>query len=259
MWIALNAIPGIETRDFSTLRQVASGGAPLPLEVAERFERLVGTRIGGGWGMTETAAAGTAHLMHGAFKPASVGVPLPGFAVRIVALDDPARVLGVDETGEICVRGPNVFTGYWRNPEATAKDFVDGWFLTGDIGRLDADGMMYILDRKKDMIISGGFNVYPTMIEAAIYEHADVAECIVIGIPDAYRGQAAKAFIKLRDGAAEFSLETLNAFLADKIGRHELPAALEFRAELPKTPVGKLSKKELIAEAAMRPAEKKYG
>jgi long-chain acyl-CoA synthetase len=259
MWIALNAIPGIETRDFSSLRNVASGGAPLPLEVAERFERLVGTRIGGGWGMTETAAAGTAHLMQGMFKPTSVGVPLPGFAVRIVALDEPARVLGLDETGEIAVRGPNVFTGYWQHPEATARDFVDGWFLTGDIGRLDADGMVYILDRKKDMIISGGFNVYPTMIEAAIYEHADVAECIVIGIPDAYRGQAAKAFIKLRENATEFSLESLNEFLADKIGRHELPAALEFRAELPKTPVGKLSKKELIAEAAMIATEQKHG
>ncbi len=259
MWIALNAIPGIETRDFSSLRNVASGGAPLPLEVAERFERLVGTRIGGGWGMTETAAAGTAHLMQGMFKPTSVGVPLPGFAVRIVALDEPARVLGLDETGEIAVRGPNVFTGYWQNPEATARDFVDGWFLTGDIGRLDADGMVYILDRKKDMIISGGFNVYPTMIEAAIYEHADVAECIVIGIPDAYRGQATKAFIKLRENATEFSLESLNEFLADKIGRHELPAALEFRAELPKTPVGKFSKKELIAEAAMIATEQKHG
>jgi long-chain acyl-CoA synthetase len=149
--------------------------------------------------------------------------------------------------GEIAVRGPNLFKGYWRSAE---DPFVDGFFLTGDIGTLDEQGMLHIVDRKKDMILSGGFNVYPTMIEAAIYEHEAVEECIVIGVPDAYRGQAAKAFIKLRAGTEAFSLEALRAFLDNKLGRHELPSALEFRDALPKTPVGKLSKKELKQEAA---------
>ncbi len=250
MWIALNAVPGIETRDFSTLQQVSSGGAPLPIEVAQRFERLVRCRIGGGWGMTETASAGTSHLMHGLFKPDTVGLPLPGIQARIAALDDASRILPLGETGELCVKGPNIFKGFWNKPEETAKAFTDGFYATGDIGRMDEDGMIYLVDRKKDMIISGGFNVYPRYIEDAIYEHPDVEECSVIGIRDDYRGQAAKAFIKVKDGAPEFSLEDLRVFLADKIGRHELPAALEFRDSLPKTPVGKLSKKELLADEA---------
>jgi long-chain acyl-CoA synthetase len=249
MWIALAAIPGVETRDFSSLRQISSGGAPLPPDVAQRVKALCGRRIGGGWGMTETAAAGTSHLMKGRFEAGSVGIPLPGVEIRIVDLQAPGRILGTGEKGEIAVRGPNIFKGYYRK-DSTAE-FVDGFFLTGDIGYLDEHGLMYIVDRKKDMIISGGFNVYPTQIESAIYEHPDVEECIVIGISDNYRGQAAKAFVKLRDGAAEFSLETLRAFLADKIGRYELPAALEFRDTLPKTPVGKLSRKELVAETLL--------
>jgi long-chain acyl-CoA synthetase len=252
MWIALNAIPGVEKRDFSSLRQVGSGGAPLPVEVAQRFEKLVGKRIGGGWGMTETAAAGSGQLMTGEVKEASIGFPLPGVEARIVSLDDPHRLLPFGEAGELCVRGPNIFKGFWNKPEETERAFVDGFYLTGDIGRMDADGTLYLVDRKKDMIISGGFNVYPRMIEDAIYEHQDVEECSVIGVADEYRGQAAKAFIKLRAGAAEFSLDALRAFLSDKIGRHELPGALEFRDDLPKTPVGKLSKKELLAEEASK-------
>jgi long-chain acyl-CoA synthetase len=138
--------------------------------------------------------------------------------------------------------------GYWRKEVETETAFVDGFFLTGDIGYMDEDGYFYIVDRKKDMIISGGFNVYPRVIEEALYEHPDVEEAIVIGVPDAYRGEAAKAFVKLRAGAAPFSLEEARAFLADKIGKHEMPAAIEFRAALPRTAVGKLSKKELVEE-----------
>lgn len=253
MWIALNAQPGIEARDFSSLRQISSGGAPLPPEIAQRFTTLTGRRVGGGWGMTETAAAGSSHLLQGRIDPSSVGVPLPGVEIRIVALDDPTHVLGPDETGEIAVRGPNIFKYYWKNPAETEKSFAEGYFLTGDIGTLDAHGFVHLIDRKKDMILSGGFNVYPTMIESAIYEHDDVEECIVIGVADEYRGQAAKAFIKLRDGGAPFTLEDLRSFLREKLGRHELPAALEFRDALPKTVVGKLSKKDLIAETRRAP------
>jgi long-chain acyl-CoA synthetase len=246
MWIALAGLPGIAQRNFSGLRHVSSGGAPLPVEIAQRFEALCGSRIGGGWGMTETASAGTSHLLVGPANPATVGVPLPGIEIRILGLDDPEKILAQGEKGEIAIRGPNIFKGYYHKD--SAKEFADGFFLTGDVGFIDEQGMMHLVDRKKDMIISGGFNVYPTMIESAIYEHPDVEECIVIGIPDEYRGQGAKAFIKLREGGSEFDLAALRAFLADKVGRHELPCALEFRPVLPKTPVGKLSKKELVAE-----------
>jgi long-chain acyl-CoA synthetase len=248
MWIALAHHPGIESRDFSALRFCGSGGAALPIEVASRFERLTGQRLGGGWGMTETAPAGTNLPLDGSGKPGSIGLPLPGIEMDVVALDDPRRVLRPDERGEIRIKGPNVMKGYWQRPEETAAVFVDGFFLTGDIGHMDEDGSFFLTDRKKDMIVSGGYNVYPRVIEEAVYEHPDVEEVIVIGVPDPYRGEAAKAFVKLRAGAPPLTLEALRAFLADKIGKHEMPAALELRPALPRTAVGKLSKKELVDE-----------
>ena len=253
MWIALAATPGIEDRDFSSLRYCGSGGAPLPVEVANRFEQLTGHKLVGGWGMTETAPAGTNRLgRHGPSKPGTIGLPLPGIEMDVCSLADPHKVLAPGEVGEIRIRGPNVTQGYWNRPEETAASFADGWFLTGDIGTMDEDGFFFIHDRKKDMIISGGFNVYPQMIEQAIYEHPSVEECLVVGIPDSYRGEAAKAFVKLRAGAPTFTLEELQAFLANKLGRHEMPAALEIRPALPRTAVGKLSKVELRDEERVK-------
>jgi long-chain acyl-CoA synthetase len=248
MWIALANTPDLDKRDLSSLRYVGSGGAALPVEVAERFQKLTGQRLGGGWGMTETSPAGTAMPREWTGKAGSVGLPLPGIDMDIVALDDPRRRLQPGEKGEIRIKGPNVTKGYWNAPRETAAAFVDGYLLTGDIGYMDQDGYVYLVDRKKDMIISGGYNVYPRTIEEAIYEHASVAEVIVIGVADAYRGEAAKAFVQLKVDAKPFTLGELRAFLADKVGRHELPAHLEFRDALPKTAVGKLSKKELIEE-----------
>jgi long-chain acyl-CoA synthetase len=252
MWIGLANVPDIDKRDLSSLRYVASGGASLPVEVAERFQSLTGHRIGGGWGMTETSPAGTAMPREWTGKAGSIGLPLPGIDMDIVALDDPRRRLPPGEKGEIRIKGPNVTEGYWNSPEETAAAFADGWLLTGDIGYMDDDGYFYLVDRKKDMIICGGFNVYPSVIEEAIYEHPAVAAVSVIGLPDSYRGEAAKAFVQLKPGAAPFTLDALRAFLADKLGRHEMPAHLEFRDQLPKTAVGKLSKKELIEEERQR-------
>jgi long-chain acyl-CoA synthetase len=245
MWIAIAALPDLDKRDFSSLRSAGSGGAPLPMEVARIFERKVGMKLRSGWGMTETSPAGTAHPEDGPDKPGSVGVMLPGIEIDVVSLDDPTKVLSVGETGEIRIRGPNVVKGYWNLPKESAEAFVGDRFLTGDIGYMEADGYFYLVDRKKDMIISGGFNVYPQMIEQAIYTHPAVLEVLVIGIPDDYRGEAAKAFIKLRDGAKPFTLDELRAFLTGKLGKHELPAAVDFLDELPRTAVGKLSRHEL--------------
>jgi long-chain acyl-CoA synthetase len=163
----------------------------------------------------------------------------------VVSLDDPKKIQPAGEVGEIRIKGPNVTKGYWNRPKETAEAFVGDRFLTGDIGYVDSDGYFYLVDRKKDMIISGGFNVYPQMIEQAIYEHPAVQEVIVIGIPDDYRGEAAKAFVKLRVGTTPFTLDELKAFLAGKLGKHEIPAALDFVDELPRTSVGKLSRHEL--------------
>ncbi len=252
MWIAICAVPGFEKRDLSSLRMAASGGAPMPVEVAERFHKKTGLELVGGWGMSETAPAGTNLPFGRPDKAGTIGVPLPGVFVRVVSLDDPHRELPVGETGELAVSGKNVTKSYYNRPQENAASFVDGWFLTGDIGFMDDEGFFTIVDRKKDMIISGGFNVYPQMIEQAIYEHEDVEEVLVIGVPDNYRGEAAKAFVKLRDGAETMSLEQLRVFLRSRVGPHELPAALEIRESLPRTPVGKLSKIELKQEEAER-------
>jgi long-chain acyl-CoA synthetase len=248
MWIALANHPRFTRETASTLRNVRSGGAPCPMEIEARIEAITGLRLAGGWGMTETSPAGTNIPTYGPSIRGTIGIPLPGILMDVVALDDSSRRLKTGETGELRIKGPNVTPGYWQAPEITKAAFVDGWFLTGDVGHMDENGMFYLVDRKKDMIISGGFNVYPRAIEEALYEHPAVAECIVIGIPDAYRGEAAKAFIVLRQGAEPLTFETMKAFLADKIGKHEMPAALEIRASLPRTPVGKLSKKALQDE-----------
>jgi long-chain acyl-CoA synthetase len=254
MWIALANHPGIENRDFSSVIHLSSGGAPLPVEVGERFHRLTGQRLLGGWGMTETSPAGTNLPLKGPPKPGSIGIPMPGVELDIVSLDEPRRVLGVRETGELRVRGLNVSRGYWNKPKETAEAFTHEGFLTGDIGYRDEDGYFFIVDRRKDMIISGGFNVYPQMIEQAVYEHPQVEEALAIGIPDPYRGEAAKVFVKLKTNAPGFTLEELQGFLADKIGKHEMPVALEIREALPRTSVGKLSKIEL-RDAERRKAE----
>jgi long-chain acyl-CoA synthetase len=259
MWIAIASLPDLDKRDFSSLAVAGSGGAPLPVEVARVVERKTNMKLKSGWGMTETCSPGTAHPQEGPDKPGSIGLMLPGIEMDVVALDDPRKVLASGEVGEIRIRGPNVTNGYWNRPAETSEAFVGDRFLTGDIGYVDADGYFFLVDRKKDMIISGGFNVYPQMIEQAIYEHPAVQEVIVIGIPDEYRGEAAKAFVKLRAGAVVFSLDELKVFLDRKLGRHEIPAALEFVDELPRTPVGKLSRHELRnQQAPPRPAPARH-
>jgi long-chain acyl-CoA synthetase len=254
MWIAIASLPDLDKRDMSSLVSCGSGGAPLPVEVAKIFERKTSMKLKSGWGMTETCSPGTGHPQQGPEKPGSIGLMLPGIEMDVVALDDPNKILPPGEIGEVRIKGPNVTRGYWNRPKETAEAFADGRFLTGDIGYMDTDGYFFLVDRKKDLIISGGFNVYPQMIEQAIYEHASVQEVIVIGIPDDYRGEAAKAFIKLRAGAKAFSLDELKSFLAGKLGKHEIPAALEFVDELPRTSVGKLSRHELRQQSANRPA-----
>jgi len=257
MWIAIASLPDLDKRDLSALVSCGSGGAPLPVEVAKIFERKTNMKLKSGWGMTETCSPGTSHPQDGPDKPGSIGLMMPGIEMDVVGLDDPHKVLPVGEIGEIRIKGPNVTKGYWNRTKETEEAFADGRFLTGDIGYMDTDGYFYLVDRKKDMIISGGFNVYPQMIEQAIYEHASVQEVIVIGIPDQYRGEAAKAFIKLRASAGAFSLDELKSFLTGKLGKHEIPAALEFVDELPRTPVGKLSRHELRQQSTNRPAQPK--
>jgi long-chain acyl-CoA synthetase len=249
MYTAMVNHPKIGEYDLSSLTLCGSGGAPLPVEVLTRFKELTGLTPSEGYGLTETAPLGTMQIVEGVEPRAgTVGLPAPHTIIEVVDLETGLTVLPQGEKGEICFRGPQVMKGYWKRPEATAEAFRGGRFHTGDIGFIDKDGYVTLVDRKKDMILSGGFNVFPRTIEEAIYEHPSVAEVTVIGIPDAYRGQSAKAFIALKPGAAPFTFDALQAFLADKLAKYEMPVAMEIRASLPKTPVGKLSKKELVAE-----------
>jgi long-chain acyl-CoA synthetase len=253
MFVALLHHPSAKNANLRSLKSCNSGGAPLPLEVQNAFEAFSGCRLAEGWGMTETAAIGTFTPVPGAKKAGACGVPQPRIDFKFLSVEDGKTYVPLGERGEICLSGPNVMKGYWNNPEATADIFTaDGYMRTGDVGSMDADGYLYIVDRTKDMILSGGFNVYPRNIEEAIYQHPAVEAVSVIGVPDEYRGQAAKAFVKLKPGAAAVTLDEMKAFLRDKLGKHEMIAALEVRSELPRTLVGKLSKKELYEEEARK-------
>lgn len=259
MFTALIDHPDTPEHDLHSLKYCLSGGAPLPVEVGLRYTSITGCPVAESWGMTETSPTGTfTPTVDGVLKnkPGSCGIPVPGLDMKLLALDGSGQYVPLGEKGEICVKGPNVMAGYWQRPDASAESLTaDGYFRTGDVAYMDEQGYVYIVDRCKDMLLCSGFNVYPRVLEEAIYQHPDVNEVCVIGIPDAYRGQSPKAFISLKSGAKGFTLEQLQDFLKDKLGKHEMVQALEIRDQLPKTPVGKLSKKDLVDEEARKRAQ----
>jgi long-chain acyl-CoA synthetase len=256
MFTAMLMYPGIADIDLSSLKFCGSGGAPLPLEVQQRFQSLSGCTLNEGWGMTETSPAGTFSPMHGERKEGSCGIPVPQVVLKFADVTDPKKYVALGERGEICIAGPNVMKGYWKNPQATADSMTaEGFFRTGDVAYMDEDGFVFIVDRIKDMLLCGGYNVYPRNIEEAIYTHPAVAECSVIGVPDEYRGQSPKAFIALKPGAEPFTIDEIKDFLKDKLGKHEMVQLIEFRESLPKTPVGKILKTALYEEEARRRAD----
>ncbi|MDI4663805.1 long-chain fatty acid--CoA ligase [Xanthobacter autotrophicus] len=251
IYAAINGVANIDKRDLKSLTLCISGGAPLPAEVRERFEDLTGCKLVEGYGLSETAPVVTANQPLGQVKDGSVGTALPQTVIEIRDLEDVRRIVPQGQKGEVCVRGPQVMKGYYNRPEETASAFIDGALRTGDVGYLDADGFLFLVDRIKDVILCGGYNVYPRVIEEALYLHPAVAEAVAIGIPDAYRGQAPKAFVTLRAGA-EATPEELMDFLSAQISKIEMPKAVEIRDSLPKSVVGKLSKKELVEEERQR-------
>jgi long-chain acyl-CoA synthetase len=246
---AINAIAARKKLDFSSIRACVSGGAPLPVEIKQSFEALTGARVVEGYGLSEASPIITCNPIEGVNKPGSAGPAFPGTTIEIRDLTDPHRILPQGERGEVCARGPQVMKGYWNRPADNEAVFIDGALRTGDVGYLDEDGYLFLVDRIKDLIIAGGFNIYPRVIEEALYEHPAVAEAIVIGVPDAYRGQSPKAFVTLRPGLAT-TPDALREFLKDKLNKIEMPREIEIRESLPKTLIGKLSKKELVAEEA---------
>ncbi len=239
--------------DLSAIKVCISGGAPLPIEVRHAFETNTGAKLVEGYGLSEASPIITCNPFEGVNKEGSAGLPFPGTTIEIRDREDPTRIMPAGEKGEICARGPQVMKGYWHKQAETAAAFADGALRTGDVGYLDADGYLFIVDRIKDMILCGGYNVYPRVIEEALYEHPAVVEAVVIGVPDAHRGQAPKAFVVLSEPGAVTGVE-LRDFLRDKISKIELPREVEIRNSLPKTLIGKLSKKELVEEELAKAA-----
>lgn len=248
IYTAINNSPLTQKYDLSSIRVCISGGAPLPVEVKQKFEALTRCVLVEGYGLTETSPVAAVNPLDGTGKTGSIGTLVPGTKARFCSIEDRNTVLPDGEKGELCLQGPQVMKGYWKRPDATEETIeADGFLHTGDVGYIDPDGFIYLVDRIKDLILCSGYNVYPRVVEEAIYLHEAVAEVIVIGIPDPYRGQSPKAFVKLKEGY-QLTEEELAAFLKDQLSAIELPREYEFRTELPKTMVGKLSKKELVEE-----------
>jgi long-chain acyl-CoA synthetase len=241
--------------NLASIRLCISGGAPLPIETRDAFMTLTGCELMEGYGLSETSPVVAFTPPDKPYKPGSVGIPVSGTIVEIRSQEDIQLILPQGERGEICVRGPQVMRGYWGKADESDQTFADGALRTGDSGYLDSDGYLFLVDRIKDIIIAGGYNVYPRVIEDALYQHPSVREAVVIGVADRYRGQAPKAFVTLKHDAATSPSE-LREFLKDYISKIEMPRDIEIRETLPKTMIGKLSKKELIAEEHARQATK---
>ncbi|WP_017726656.1 long-chain-fatty-acid--CoA ligase [Halalkalibacterium ligniniphilum] len=255
MYVALINDPQIKEYDLSSIKACLSGAAPLPLEVQQRFEELSGGKLVEGYGLTETSPVAMANPIWGKRKSGSIGVPWPD-TEAIVFSAETGEVAEPKEVGEIAVRGPQVMKGYWNRPEETAKVFKDDWFLTGDMGYMDEDGYFYIVDRKKDLIIAGGFNIYPREIEEVLYENEAIQEAVVIGVPDEYRGETVKAFVVLKQGKTITEKE-LNEYCRKHLAAYKVPRFYEFREELPKTLVGKILRRVLVEEEMKKQEEER--
>ena len=254
MYIGMLGLPQIDQTDLTSIKGCFSGSAPLPIEVIRDFEGKTGAVIVEGFGMTESSPVTHINPFGGQRKVGSIGIPIPDTEARIVDLNDPTREMPVGETGELVVRGPQVMMGYWQREDATAETLVNGWLHTGDIAMMDEEGYFFIVDRKKDMIISGGYNVYPRDIEEVLFEHPKIVEATAIGVPHPTRGEQVKVFVVLKSGEAA-TPEEIIAYCKDKLATYKLPTEVEFMESLPKTNVGKVLKKELRAEELAKRAE----
>jgi len=250
MFVYLLNYPDASRYDTSSMRIWGSGAAPLPVEIVEPFERRFGGKLLEGYGLTEASPVVSAHRLSGVRKLGSVGQPIPGVTVSI--RDDGDRALPAGEVGEVCVKGPNVMMGYYRNPEETARTIRGGWLRTGDMGRLDAEDFLYIVERKKDLIIRGGFNIYPRDVEEALYAFPKAAEAAVIGMPDALMGEEVLAFVVLRPGQSATADEVI-AFCQGRLAKYKCPKEIRFVDALPKSPVGKILRKELRGRISTQP------
>jgi long-chain acyl-CoA synthetase len=249
LFVALINDERSKTYDLRSIKFCISGGAPLPLEVKRDFEALTGGSLFEGYGLSEASPLVTAQEHTGRGQPGSIGLPVPDTEIRL--LDENRNPVPLGQDGELVVRGPQLMKGYWRRPEESAEALRDGWLHTGDIARMDEDGYFYIVDRKKDVIITGGENIYPREIEEVLFEHPKVKEAAVVGVAHPFGGEVAKAFIVLGEGETA-TKKDITQFVAERLAKHKVPRAVEFRSELPKSRVGKVLRRALADEERER-------
>ncbi|WP_377864297.1 long-chain-fatty-acid--CoA ligase [Bacillus sp. R86525] len=257
IYIALLNSPLLKEYDISSIQACISGSAPLPVEVQEEFERVTGGKLVEGYGLTESSPVTHGNFLWEKRVPGSIGVPWPDTEAIIMSLET-GEALPPGEIGEIVVKGPQIMKGYWNKPEETAAVLQDGWLHTGDVGYMDEDGFFYVKDRKKDMIVASGFNVYPREVEEVLYECEKVQEVVTIGVPDPYRGETVKAFVVLKEGV-ECTEEELDQFARKYLAAYKVPKVYEFRSELPKTTVGKILRRVLIDEEKRKNEDEQTG
>ena len=253
MYVAIVNHPKVSKYDMKSVKACIAGAAPLPPEVRRRFESITGGKLVEGYGLTEASPVTHANPIFGLYKE-GIGIPLPDTDAKVVDLETGTRDLPVGESGELAIKGPQVMKGYWNKPEETANVMTrDGWLLTGDIAVMDSDGYFQIVDRKKDMILCSGYNVYPREVEDVLFTHPAVKEAAVIGVPDPYRGETVKAFLVVKDGMTA-TREDVVAFCKERLAPFKVPKQIEFVKELPKTMVGKVLRRKLREQEPKAPA-----
>ena len=250
-FIALMNHPEVQNYGLDSIEVCISGAAPMPVEAIEQFEHKTGSSILEGYGLSEASPITHSNPFLGVRKPGSIGLPYPNTDCKIVDPDTGEQEMPVGEEGELIIKGPQVMKGYWNRPDETARTLRNGWLYTGDIARMDEDGYFYIVDRKKDMIIYGGYKIFPREVEEVLYEHPKVAEAVCIGIPEKFFGEVVKAFVVLKDGA-EAAPEEIIDFCRARLVKYKVPRQVEFRSELPKSMVGKILRKDLSIEEQRR-------
>lgn len=256
IYVALLNHPKVKDYDLSSIRFCITGSAPMPVEVLTKFEQMTGCVIVEGYGLSEASPVTHVNPISGLRKAGSIGIPVSSTDARIVSLGDGVSDVGPGQPGELVVKGPQVMMGYWNMPEETAATLRNGWLYTGDIATVDEDGYFFIVDRKKDMIIAGGYNIYPREIDEVLYAHPKVLDAVTVGVPDPYRGETVKAFVVPKPGETVTEEEIIQ-FCKSKLAAYKVPKAVEFRESLPKTMVGKILRKELRAEELRKIQEKK--
>ncbi len=247
MYVAINNSPLTPKYDLRSVKACLSGGAALPVEVAKRFKEITGANLVEGYGLSETSPVVTANPVFGDNRVGTIGVPFPDTDIKVMDIETGTKEMPYGEAGELVMKGPQVMKGYWNRPDETAIAMREGWFYSGDIGTMSTDGYITIVDRKKDMIIAGGFNIYPRDVEEVIYQNPKVQEVVVAGVPDQYRGETVKAYVVLKAGETATPEEIMD-FCKGKLAKFKVPTSVEFRDTLPKSMVGKILRRVLVEE-----------